>query len=155
MPPADAAAPTAAAATPAPETSRLQAVLDAQPDDIKARYKYRHPRETLEFFGIEPGMTIVEALPEAMAGAADAVLMVRVLHNLARFEADGGYVTEALADSYAILKPGGTLGIVQHHARDEMSDTFADGSHGYLKQGFVIAAAEEAGFEFIAASPTG
>jgi hypothetical protein len=42
---------------------RLAAVLAAQPDEVRARYKHRHPQETLEFFGIEPGMTIVEVLP--------------------------------------------------------------------------------------------
>ena len=31
--------------------------------DEKARDVYRHPRETLEFFGIEPDMTIVELAP--------------------------------------------------------------------------------------------
>ena len=41
----------------------LGAVLDAQPDEVKARYPYRNPRETLEFIGIEPGMTVVEGLP--------------------------------------------------------------------------------------------
>src|SRR5690606_39749337 len=45
------------------DSARLAAVLAAQPDDVKARYEYRHPQETLEFFGIEPGMTVVEALP--------------------------------------------------------------------------------------------
>jgi predicted methyltransferase len=38
-------------------------VLAAQPEDAQARYAFRHPQETLEFFGIEPGMTVVEALP--------------------------------------------------------------------------------------------
>ncbi len=48
----------------APDSAgRLQAVLDAQPDDAKARYQYRHPAETLAFFGIEPGMTVVDTLP--------------------------------------------------------------------------------------------
>ena len=42
---------------------RLVAILDAQPDEAKARYQYRHPRETLEFFGIEPGMTVAEIIP--------------------------------------------------------------------------------------------
>ena len=41
----------------------LDAALDAQSDDIKARYEYRHPKETLQFFGIEPGMTVLEGLP--------------------------------------------------------------------------------------------
>lgn len=47
-----------------PQTDRsLDAILAAQPDDAKARYGARHPKETLEFFGIEPGMTVVEVLP--------------------------------------------------------------------------------------------
>lgn len=222
---ADPALEDTAAAAPVKE-DRLQAVLAAQPDDVQARYKYRHPKETLEFFGIEPGMTVVEGLPgggwytklllpyigsegcivgvdyamdmwpnfpfgteefvesrrnwttdwtadakewagengasveafvfgsmpESRAGTADAVFLARVLHNLANFEEEGGYLTSAMADSFSVLKPGGTLGIVQHHARDEMSDEFADGSHGYLKKSFVIAAAEKAGFEFVAES---
>ncbi|WP_425409154.1 class I SAM-dependent methyltransferase [Hyphococcus sp.] len=41
----------------------LDAILDSQPDDVKARYQYRHPKETLEFFGVEPGMTVVDSLP--------------------------------------------------------------------------------------------
>ncbi len=41
---------------------------------------------------------------------------------------------------------------MQHHARDEMSDEFADGNHGYLKKSLVIALAEDAGFEFVAES---
>lgn len=50
--------------TPAVSASeKLDAVLAAQGDDEKARYQYRHPKETLEFFGIEPGMTVVEVLP--------------------------------------------------------------------------------------------
>ncbi|HEY8537893.1 MAG TPA: hypothetical protein VIL28_03440 [Steroidobacteraceae bacterium] len=33
------------------------------PESAKARFKYRHPKETLEFFGIVPGMTVVDTLP--------------------------------------------------------------------------------------------
>jgi predicted methyltransferase len=59
-------------ATPAPDATsmavtenaiRLKEVLAAQPPERKARYGYRHPEETLTFFGIEPGMTVVEVLP--------------------------------------------------------------------------------------------
>ena len=213
-------------AAPAVEVDRLSAVLDSQAEDVQARYEYRHPKATLEFFGIEPGMTVVEglpgrgwytkillpylgkeghliganyamdmwpnfafaneeflktqstwvtdwpvgaedwrdddsatvaafnfgAMPESVAGTADVVLLARVLHNLANFEEEGGFLTAALADCFAALKPGGTLGVVQHQARDEMADEFADGSHGYLKKSFVIAAAEQAGFEFVAES---
>jgi len=212
--------------TAAVEEDRLASVLSAQPEDVRARYAYRHPQETLEFFGIEPGMTVVEGLPgggwytklllpylgkdghligadyalemwpyfpfgteefvetkrtwttdwpasaedwrvddsatldafifgsmpESLTGTADVVFLARVLHNVANFEEEGGYLTALLADAFAALKPGCTLGIVQHLARDEMSDVFADGSHGYLKKSFVIAAAEQAGFEFVAES---
>ena len=218
--------PADAASTAVETIDPLAAVLDAQPDDVKARYQYRHPQETLEFFGIEPGMTVVEGLPgggwytklllpylgtegrliganysmelwpnfsfateefltrqstwavdfpveaaewggeagasvsafnfgsmpEDVGGTADVVFFARVLHNLARFSEQKDFLGEALGDAFATLKPGGTLGIVQHHARDEMSDEFADGSHGYLKKGFVIAAAEAVGFEFVAES---
>ena len=56
----DAAAPQAMET---PADAKLAAVLAAQPDKTKARYQYRHPKETLEFFGVEPGMTVVDVLP--------------------------------------------------------------------------------------------
>ena len=49
-----------------PATAVSKAVTDAfsaQPAEIQARYIYRHPKETLAFFAIEPGMTVAEALP--------------------------------------------------------------------------------------------
>ncbi len=210
------------------EPDRLAASLDMQPDDVKARYQYRHPRETLDFLGIEPGMTVVEGLPgrgwytkvllpylgghghliganyslemyplfsfateevlaeqnawlanwpveadgwrgddgatiaafhfgsmpDDITGTADAVFLARVLHNLARFEntGQGDFLTTALAESYAVLKPGGIFGVIQHHARDDMPDDWANGSRGYLKKQFVIDQIEQAGFEFVAES---
>lgn len=41
----------------------LDTALSAQSDDVRARYKWRHPKETLEFFGVAPGMTVVDTLP--------------------------------------------------------------------------------------------
>jgi predicted methyltransferase len=41
----------------------LRTVVDGQDDSAKARYDARHPYETLEFFGIAPGMAVGEALP--------------------------------------------------------------------------------------------
>ena len=60
-PPAPAPEPAAAAEPTAAE--RLDAVLAAQPEADKARYPQRHPKETLMFFGVEPGMTVVDTLP--------------------------------------------------------------------------------------------
>ena len=233
QPKEEAAQPEAAAAEPevapepeaAPVPDRLAAVLDAQPEETKARYPYRHPRETIEFFGIEPGMTVLEglpgrgwytkillpylgsdgtliaanysldlypnfsfmtperlaemqtwatdwpteaaewggedgasiaayhmgSLPAELEGSADAIFFARVLHNMARFEAEGvsDFLTVALEEAYRILKPGGVFGIVQHHARDEMPDDWANGSNGYLKKQFVIDKVTAAGFEFV------
>ncbi|MEM8546610.1 MAG: methyltransferase [Pseudomonadota bacterium] len=222
----DAAETAAPAPTVDPNTERMAGVLAALPEDSHAaRYGARHPAETLAFFGIEPGMTVVEALPgggwysqilvpylgregkligvdyslemfplfgffsdeqleakkswtasfidgaQAWRGddgalidafvfgsrddrfddQADAVLMIRALHNLNRFETEGGFRTTALADAFATLRSGGILGIVQHRAADDMSDEWADGSNGYLKQAAVIEAVEAAGFVFMAA----
>ena len=47
----------------ATSASVLADILAAQPDDVRARYEYRHPQGTLEVFEIEPGMTVVEGLP--------------------------------------------------------------------------------------------
>ena len=205
---------------------RLSVVLSIQPEEMKARYPFRHPQQTLEFFEISPGMTVVEALPgggwytrillpylgpegtvigadysddmyplfgffneeqlaekarfvtlfpaeaaewggvdggaveafklgslpDEMKGQADAVLFIRALHNLARFESQGGFLTAALQSAYDALKPGGVVGVVQHEARADKSDEFADGSHGYLKKAFVIQVMEDAGFEYVAES---
>ncbi len=212
----------------ADQSDRLVAVLAAQPEDMQARYDQRHPRETLEFFGIEPGMTVVEALPgggwysrillpflgsegrliganypitlfeqfdfatpefldsianwpetfpreaadwcqddcaavsgfwlgqlpDEMTGTADAVLFIRALHNMARYQNAGvdDYFDQAMANAYAVLKPGGVLGVVQHQGDEAMPDAWAAGQTGYLKQSFVIAAAEAAGFELEADS---
>ncbi len=46
--------------------ARLAEVLAAQPATVKARYPYRHPQQTLEFIGVEPGMTVVEVLPGSL-----------------------------------------------------------------------------------------
>ena len=43
--------------------AKLAAILEAQPEDVQARFDARHPAETIAFFGIEPGMKVAEALP--------------------------------------------------------------------------------------------
>ncbi|MEE2690532.1 MAG: methyltransferase [Pseudomonadota bacterium] len=58
--------PAAAAQRTAPTAAEaLDAVLAGthRPEEEKARDQYRHPRETLLFFGAEPSMTIVEVWP--------------------------------------------------------------------------------------------
>ena len=204
-------------------TEGLSVVLEQQSASVKARYAYRNPLETLEFFDIKPGMVVVEALPGSgwysrilapylgqqgvvigamyandmlplfgmfseerlkeleswtddwpvearswvpehsaqfdamefgslpvsMHGSADAVLFIRALHNLARFVGHRDYLSEALVDALMLLKPGGTLGVVQHRAPNQAVQDWANGSNGYLKESFVIEAAQKAGFEFV------
>jgi len=215
--PTDGAAVEAAVAS--ASTSKLASVLDAQDDKAQARYDARHPAETLAFFGIEPGMTVVEALPgggwyskillpylgsdgtlvgahypddmwanfgwdadrvagrvkataewpvtaagwgitngasiesiqltkvpDTMNGTADAVLFIRALHNMNRFEGKGGYMSKAIAESYTLLKPGGIVGVVQHQAPEGNAAASSDGSKGYLKKSDVIAKFTAAGF---------
>lgn len=217
------AQPAAQAADPQEGSAYLDAVLEEKPDEFRARYQYRHPKETIEFFGIEPGMTVVEALPGAgwytqilvpylgeegrliganyhqemwplmgytdseftasmrtwrddwpeeveaweaggaasvdafdfgsmppeMEGQADVVLFIRALHNLARFEEQGGYLSTALEEAFRVLKPGGVVGVVQHEARPNMPEDWSAGENGYLKKQYVIDRLTEAGFEFV------
>lgn len=46
----------------ASQAAKLDAVLAKQSDEVKARYQFRHPKETLAFLGITPGMTVADTL---------------------------------------------------------------------------------------------
>ena len=92
------------------------------------------------------------SLPPSLDGQLDAALFIRALHNLARFEGEGGFLTAALADVYRALKPGGVVGIVQHMAPDDAPDEWATGRAGYLKKRFVIERVTAAGFDFVGES---
>lgn len=62
---APAAAQASTASFPAENAARLKTVLaDARRAEDKARDQYRHPAETLAFFQIEPGMTVVDYVPD-------------------------------------------------------------------------------------------
>jgi len=86
------------------------------------------------------------AIPKAVLGSADAVVMIRAFHHLNRFEAKAGTRTQALADIYALLKPGGIVGVVQHRAPESAPDAWAAGHAGYVKQSLVIESFKAAGF---------
>lgn len=88
----------------------------------------------------------------SMDGQADAVLFIRALHNLARFEDEGQYLTQALADAKALLKAGGIVGVVQHEAPADADDVWAEGDNGYLKKAALIKTFEEAGFAYVGES---
>jgi predicted methyltransferase len=181
-------------------------------DANRARDQYRHPVETLSFFGIEPDDTVVEIWPgggwytevlapylaekgklivapaagrqsEGLAkrldanpavfgkveranfptvlggtgvapGTADAVLTFRNVHNWGagyNHPENKPYSTEAFAEMFAMLKPGGVLGIVDHRL-PETADAEREKTSGYIKVSTVRALAEKAGFEYLGAS---
>ncbi len=201
----------------AQSASAISAVLagDWRSPENKARDKFRHPKETLSFFGVKPSDTVVEITPSAgwyseviapfvngkgryfgvvtdpaktssdasrnynekqnkalrdkiaaredafgnaslleidpkspsigEPGSADVVLTFRNVHNwmAAGTEAD---MFEAF---FEVLKPGGTLGVVEHRAKDAVPK--GDKS-GYVGEAQVIAMAIAVGFTLDARS---
>ena len=202
---AQAPAPAEKAAPAAPTLSAMETVLKSDTrGETQARDQYRNPKETLEFFGLGPNMTVVEIWPGrgwyshilspyaeasggnyiaalfaetsdyakrgnanfretfpaaatstfskdadgiAPDGSADMVLSFRNVHNWM----SGGYAEKAFGDFYKALKPGGTLGIVEHRLPATLEQD-PKGRSGYVQQALVIKMAEEAGFEFVASS---
>lgn len=87
--------------------------------------------------------------PVVPAGSADVVLTFRNIHNL-RF-AGVDRTQAAFAEMYRMLKPGGTLGIVEHRL-PEARDAAAEEKSGYMKVSSVVAFATQAGFQVAAMS---
>ncbi|MBS0194339.1 MAG: class I SAM-dependent methyltransferase [Proteobacteria bacterium] len=218
------AAPLAAlAADPAPVT--LPSSVDAAALDAviagnwrnpvnTARDKYRHPKETLQFFGVRPNQSLIEITPGAgwyteilapllrqkghyfgiiedpdsvkpsarsetddlnnqyeaklamrpdlyaltqvrsidpgapvlgPAGSADIVLTFRNVHNWVM----GNRQAAMFKAIYAVLKPGGILGVTDHRANPGPA---TDGMKGYLTEQQVIDYATAAGFKLDARS---
>ena len=190
---------------------RLGAAIDGPQRSAanRARDGYRHPLETLRFFGIVPQGTVIEISPGggwyteilapylrdqgrlyaahypadstdpqqrqararfeqklkadpavydrvivgtepdargfsdiAPAGGADAVLTFRNLHNWI----EAGQFDEHLRAFFAVLKPGGVLGIEEHRAAPgtPLPRVIAT---GYVPEALVIEHARAAGFE--------
>ncbi len=177
-----------------------------------ARDRYRHPYETLAFFGVRPSDTVVEIWPgggwytEILApyvlrgggtyyaaalpgmqegigrirardaalygairpaifpafepgetrvpdGSADIVLTFRNVHNwrMGYQRQSQDYSEEAFRQIYAMLRPGGTLGVVDHRL-PESADAERERTSGYVKVSTVRRLAEAAGFRFAGAS---
>ena len=173
-----------------------------------ARDRYRHPVETLAFFGVRPSDTVVEIWPgggwysEILApylaqgggtyigaaserglsglnkliaaqpaayggvrtatfpvlaaggtpvapGSADVVLTFRNVHNW--MMGDKPFEAQAFAQMYAMLKPGGTLGVVEHRL-PENANAEREKKSGYVKVSTVRRLAEAAGFRMVAMS---
>lgn len=83
------------------------------------------------------------------AGSADVVLTFRNVHNWVM--AEQPYGEEAFRQMFAMLKPGGTLG-VEEHRLPESADSARERKSGYLKTSTVRRLAEAAGFRFVGSS---
>lgn len=178
-----------------------------------ARDRYRHPRETLAFFGVRAGDTVVEIWPaggwytEILApylrrgggtyyaasmgetghngvrrlmtasadlyggirlatfpafeatdirvpdGSADVVLTFRNVHNwqMGYQRNNQPYSEEAFRQMFRMLKPGGTLGVVDHRL-PESARAERERNSGYIKVSTVRRLAEAAGFRYVGAS---
>lgn len=87
-------------------------------------------------------------------GSADVVLTFRNVHNWRmgyRREDKRDYSAEAFRQIYAMLKPGGVLGIVDHRL-PESASAERERTSGYIKVSTVRALAESAGFRLAATS---
>ncbi|MBP6534453.1 MAG: class I SAM-dependent methyltransferase [Arenimonas sp.] len=78
-------------------------------------------------------------------GTADVVLTFRNVHNW-RMGKQAEGMFKAFHD---VLKPGGTLGVVEHRAAKDVAD---DDKSGYVSEAQVIALATQAGFKLVAKS---
>jgi predicted methyltransferase len=178
----------------------------------RARDPYRHPRDTLLFFGLRPNQTVVEVLPiggwytkviapvlrdkghyiaamppvvagnanserarknftDLLAatpqlldkvevvdfdtgkgtmvadGSADMVLTFRNIHNWMA----GSQAEAAFRVMYRALKPGGTLGVVEHRGNEAVPQDPRARS-GYVNQSYAIKLIEGAGFKLVGTS---
>ncbi len=77
--------------------------------------------------------------------SADMVLTFRNVHNWR----SAGHAEGMFRGFFDVLKPGGTLGVVEHRAT---GDVPADDKSGYVGQAQVIALAESAGFRLVGQS---
>lgn len=86
-------------------------------------------------------------------GSADVVLTFRNIHNfiMGSGRENQDYSAEAFRQMYAMLKPGGTLGIVEHRL-PESGDAARERTSGYVRTSTVRRMAEQAGFQFVGES---
>jgi predicted methyltransferase len=97
------------------------------------------------------GAQVVEFVPKTAAlgapGSADVVLTFRNVHNMT----DDGVAEPIFKAMFAVLKPGGTLGVVDHRAKPGTT-LAANKDTGYLPVDAVVKLATDAGFKLVAQS---
>ena len=90
--------------------------------------------------------------PMAPPNSADLAVTFRNVHNW--IDPDSGSEAGAIAtfaEMYRVVKPGGTLGVVEHRWPDAETEDPKAGN-GYVSEERVIRMASAAGFEFVARS---
>ena len=114
-PAAAAAEPAPAATTPPATDAALQAAIDGawRSEDNRARDAHRHPAQTLAFFGLKPGQTVVEITP---GGGWYAEILAPYLRG------NGTYVA-AIVDPAAL--PEGRGRDYQQRGKDNLAKKFA------------------------------
>jgi predicted methyltransferase len=173
--PAQRTARRAAMTPPVPqEDAALQAAIgsNARPAADVARDVYRRPFETLTFWGLTPGSTVVEIEP-GRAGWWSAILQPYAEATGGRYVAvnrplesmgveDGtadmvvvarafhnwhraGRTAPYLQAFFKALKPGGVLAVEQHRSVDGLNPD-ETAPTGYMPESYVIRAAQAAGF---------
>jgi predicted methyltransferase len=85
-----------------------------------------------------------KALELAPAGSADFVLTFRNVHNWMK----AGTADAVFAAFAKALKPGGVLGVEEHRA-DSSKPQDPKAESGYVREDYVIALAEKAGFALV------
>lgn len=80
-------------------------------------------------------------------GSADLVLTFRNVHNWMGSEDREPMAGEAFRQMYAMLKPGGTLGVVEHRLPEDLTGV-DEATSGYVRASTVRRLAEAAGFRF-------
>lgn len=158
----------------APEDAALRAAVDSpnRAASDRDRDQFRHPYESLTFWGLKPRMTVVEIQPgtagwwtqilkpyaEATGGTYVPVSrlqdglgvpdgsadMVLVARAFHNWHRQGS-TDDLMALFFRGLKPGGVLAVEQHRA-EPGADPDRTARYGYVSEAYVIAAAEKAGF---------
>ena len=158
------------------EDEALQAAIgsDTRSAADVARDAYRHPFETLTFWGLTPGSTIVEIepgrggwwsailQPYATATGGAYVPVNRPLESMGVADGTADMIVVArafhnwhrsnpqrtgpyLAAFFKALKPGGVLAVEQHRAVEGLNADVTAPT-GYVSESYVIHAAQAAGF---------
>jgi predicted methyltransferase len=86
----------------------------------------------------------LSAIPEGAKGTYDRILIMRMMHNMMRWNIADAEV-KAMRE---LLKPDGMIGIEQHRAKSNAPYDMSDGNKGYLREADVIKFMEANGFVF-------